>query len=155
MNAVEIEEAVSALVQQPFEPNEIPFGFLEAFGNKETTSSACGQVHRISQMWAESCKPIISISPFPQPAKSRRHLLLSKEARRQPKRRRNSSSRLTVNTYIRGRKPGKRRNDGLRVSGCARPFWLFPSAGGDHNRQTSQRECLRHQGDRTLEQTLR
>lgn len=37
MNAVEIEEAVSALAEQPFNPNEFSFSFLEAFGNKETT----------------------------------------------------------------------------------------------------------------------
>ena len=37
MNAVEIEEAVSDLVIQPFEKVEFPFQFLESFGNKETT----------------------------------------------------------------------------------------------------------------------
>jgi hypothetical protein len=37
MNAVEIEEAISALAEQPFEPDEFPFAFLEAFGNKATT----------------------------------------------------------------------------------------------------------------------
>ena len=37
MNAVEIEEAVSALAEQPFDAEEFPFAFLEAFGNKETT----------------------------------------------------------------------------------------------------------------------
>src|SRR6202051_1642470 len=37
MNAVEIEEAVSALAEQPFEAAEFPFAFLQAFGNKETT----------------------------------------------------------------------------------------------------------------------
>ena len=37
MNAVEIEEAVSDLVIQPFEKAEFPFQFLESFGNKETT----------------------------------------------------------------------------------------------------------------------
>ncbi|MVZ97915.1 class I SAM-dependent DNA methyltransferase [Sphingorhabdus sp. IMCC26285] len=37
MNAVEIEEAVSKLAEQPFEPQEFPFAFLEAFGNKATT----------------------------------------------------------------------------------------------------------------------
>ena len=37
MNAVEIEEAVSDLVLQPFDRSEFPFQFLEAFGNKETT----------------------------------------------------------------------------------------------------------------------
>lgn len=37
MNAVEIEEAISALAQKAFDPAEFPFKFLEAFGNKETT----------------------------------------------------------------------------------------------------------------------
>src|SRR3954465_3745929 len=37
MNAVEIEEAISALAEQPFDPEEFPFAFLRAFGNKETT----------------------------------------------------------------------------------------------------------------------
>ena len=37
MNAVEIEEAVSALVEQPFDVAEFPYAFLAAFGNKETT----------------------------------------------------------------------------------------------------------------------
>ncbi|TAD87612.1 MAG: class I SAM-dependent DNA methyltransferase [Alphaproteobacteria bacterium] len=37
MNAVEIEQAVSRLAEQPFDPGEFPFAFLEAFGNKETT----------------------------------------------------------------------------------------------------------------------
>jgi len=37
MNAVEIEEAVSALAAEPFDRAEFPFAFLAAFGNKETT----------------------------------------------------------------------------------------------------------------------
>jgi hypothetical protein len=37
MNAVEIEEAVSRLAEQPFDPEAFPYAFLEAFGNKETT----------------------------------------------------------------------------------------------------------------------
>ncbi|WP_064710954.1 class I SAM-dependent DNA methyltransferase [Rhizobium bangladeshense] len=37
MNAVEIEEAVSELADQPFDTAEFPFAFLAAFGNKETT----------------------------------------------------------------------------------------------------------------------
>lgn len=36
MNAVEIEEAISALASVPFEPAEFPFAFLAAFGNKDT-----------------------------------------------------------------------------------------------------------------------
>ena len=37
MNAVEIEEAISELAEQPFDAHEFPFAFLQAFGNKETT----------------------------------------------------------------------------------------------------------------------
>ena len=37
MNAVEIEEAISALAEQPFDPEAFPFAFLQAFGNKDTT----------------------------------------------------------------------------------------------------------------------
>lgn len=37
MNAVEIEEAVTALAEHPFDPSEFPYQFLEAFGNKAAT----------------------------------------------------------------------------------------------------------------------
>jgi hypothetical protein len=37
LNAVEIEEAISQLADQPFEAENFPYAFLEAFGNKETT----------------------------------------------------------------------------------------------------------------------
>ena len=37
MNAVEIEEAISVLAERPFDSEEFPFAFLQAFGNKETT----------------------------------------------------------------------------------------------------------------------
>lgn len=37
MNAVEIEEAISSLAELPFDAENFPFAFLEAFGNKETT----------------------------------------------------------------------------------------------------------------------
>ena len=37
MNAVEIEQAISALAEHPFDAQEFPFAFLVAFGNKPTT----------------------------------------------------------------------------------------------------------------------
>ena len=37
MTPVEIEEAVSRLAESPFDSEEFPFAFLEAFGNKSTT----------------------------------------------------------------------------------------------------------------------
>lgn len=37
MNAIEIEQAISELAEQPFDGAEFPYLFLESFGNKETT----------------------------------------------------------------------------------------------------------------------
>ncbi len=37
MNAVEIEQAVTDLAERPFDPDEFPYAFLEAFGNKPST----------------------------------------------------------------------------------------------------------------------
>ena len=37
MNAIEIEEAVSRLAEEPFAPEGFALAFLEAFGNKTTT----------------------------------------------------------------------------------------------------------------------
>jgi len=37
LNAVEIEEAISQLAESPFNKDEFPYQFLEAFGNKSTT----------------------------------------------------------------------------------------------------------------------
>jgi hypothetical protein len=37
VNTVEIEQAISDLADQPFDPAEFPYVFLEAFGNKVTT----------------------------------------------------------------------------------------------------------------------
>lgn len=37
MNAVEIEQAITDLAEQPFDPAEFPYAFLETFGNKATT----------------------------------------------------------------------------------------------------------------------
>ncbi|MEI6371941.1 MAG: DNA methyltransferase, partial [Nostocales cyanobacterium ELA608] len=37
MNAVEIDQAIQELAQKPFERDEFPYSFLEAFGNKATT----------------------------------------------------------------------------------------------------------------------
>ena len=37
MNAVEIEQAITDLAEQPFDRANFPYAFLEAFGNKKTT----------------------------------------------------------------------------------------------------------------------
>ncbi len=67
MNAVEIEEAISAIAEQPFDPAEFPYAFLEAFGNKETTlkrlrkgesnKSDLGGVLQTNNIHIATCKP--------------------------------------------------------------------------------------------------
>ncbi|GAA0283606.1 hypothetical protein GCM10008966_00180 [Rhodovulum strictum] len=37
MNAVEIDQAISELAEQPFDRREFPFQCLAGFGNKDTT----------------------------------------------------------------------------------------------------------------------
>lgn len=67
MNAVEIEEAITALAELPFDAEEFPFAFLEAFGNKETTlkrlrkgesnKSDLGGVLQTNNIHIATCKP--------------------------------------------------------------------------------------------------
>jgi hypothetical protein len=67
LNAVEIEEAVSLLAEQPFDPDNFPYAFLEAFGNKETTikrlragasnKSDLGGVLQTNNIHIATCKP--------------------------------------------------------------------------------------------------
>jgi len=67
MNAIEIEQAVSELAGQPFDPAEFPFSFLLAFGNKETTiarlragatnGSDCGGVLQRSNIHLAAAEP--------------------------------------------------------------------------------------------------
>ena len=67
MNAVEIEEAVSELVNAPFDLDEFPYGFLEAFGNKAITiehlqsgasnRSDIGGVLQTSNTHIKTCSP--------------------------------------------------------------------------------------------------
>ena len=67
MNAVEIEEAVSLLAEQPFDPENFPYAFLEAFDNKVTTikrlragasnKSDLGGVLQTNNIHIATCKP--------------------------------------------------------------------------------------------------
>ena len=67
MNAVEIEEAISALAEAPFDLEEFPYAFLEAFGNKATTikrlrsgasnKSDIGGVLQTSNIHIKTCAP--------------------------------------------------------------------------------------------------
>lgn len=66
MNAVEIEEAISNLAEQPFDAENFPYAFLEAFGNKEAVlkrlkssndSDVDGGVVQRSNIHIATCPP--------------------------------------------------------------------------------------------------
>jgi len=67
LNAVEIEEAISELAEQPFDAEAFPFAFLEAFGNKKATidrlksgatnKSDLGGVLQTNNIHIKACAP--------------------------------------------------------------------------------------------------
>ena len=92
MNAVEIEEAISQLAEQPFDPQNFPYAFLEAFGNKETTikrlragasnKSDLGGVLQTSNIHILACtgqvtKGLKALKDSPATAKARARFVLA------------------------------------------------------------------------------
>jgi hypothetical protein len=92
LNAVEIEEAISALTEQPFDAQEFPFAFLEAFGNKETTikrlrsgasnRSDLGGVLQTNNIHLAACPPkvtktLAALKASPATAKAKARFILA------------------------------------------------------------------------------
>ena len=97
MNAVEIEEAVSALAEEPFDAESFPFAFLEAFGNKATTlkrlqaagknstnqSDVPGGVHQRNNIHIATCElgkvpaTLIALRESPATAKHKAKFILA------------------------------------------------------------------------------
>lgn len=57
MNAVEIEQAVSELSEQPFDAAGFPYAFLLAFGNKEEQKSHSRTLLLVAPKSAKCKKP--------------------------------------------------------------------------------------------------
>jgi hypothetical protein len=93
MNAVEIEQAISALAEQAFDAAEFPFAFLQAFGNKATTikklragasnSSDLGGVLQRSHIHIAPCLPgevtakLAALKASPATAKAKARFILA------------------------------------------------------------------------------
>jgi hypothetical protein len=93
LNAVEIEEAISQLAEQPFAPETFPYAFLEAFGNKETTikrlragasnKSDLGGVLQTNNIHIATCgdgqvtKTLIALKDSPATAKAKAKFILA------------------------------------------------------------------------------
>jgi hypothetical protein len=93
MNAVEIEQTISAMAEQPFNAAEFPYAFLEAFGNKETTirrlrkgesnKSDLGGVLQTNNIHIATCPPgqvtktLAALRASPATAKGKVHFILA------------------------------------------------------------------------------
>jgi hypothetical protein len=93
LNAVEIEEAITQLADQPFDPESFPFAFLEAFGNKETTikrlragasnKSDLGGVLQTNNIHIATCgngqvtKTLVALKASPATAKAKAKFILA------------------------------------------------------------------------------
>jgi hypothetical protein len=93
MNAVEIEEAISALAERPFDSDEFPYAFLEAFGNKETTlkrlrkgesnKSDFGGVLQTNNIHIATCTPgevtrtLVALKASPATARAKARFVLA------------------------------------------------------------------------------
>src|SRR6476659_3411746 len=93
LNAVEIEQAITDLAEQPFDAATFPYAFLEAFGNKETTikrlrtgasnKSDLGGVLQTNNIHIVTCetgqvtKKLTTLRQSPATAKSKAKFILS------------------------------------------------------------------------------
>ena len=97
MNAVEIEQAITDLAEQPFDRAEFPMPFLRRSATKRPPSSACAR--GVEQVRPRRCSPD---QQYPHPDLRRRagdtDAGRSRPARRRPRPRRSSSSPPTVRT---------------------------------------------------------
>ena len=133
MNAVEIEEAISALAEQPFDAEEFPFAFLQAFGNKETTlkrlrkgesnKSDLGGVLQTNNIHiavtapGEVTKTLAALKASPATSRAKAKFVLA-----------------TDGDTVRGRGPGERRDGRLRLCRFPESLRLLPAAGRYHHR---------------------
>ena len=135
MNAVEIEEAISALAERPFDADEFPYAFLQAFGNKETTlkrlrkgesnKSDLGGVLQTNNIHIATCKAgevtrtLAALKASPATTRAKASFVLA-----------------TDGGSVRGRRPHDRRRAGrLHLCRFPEPLRLLPAARGHHHGQ--------------------
>jgi hypothetical protein len=147
MNAVEIEEAVSALAERPFDPDEFPFTFLEAFGNKETTlkrlrsgasnKSDLGGVLQTSNIHIAVCArgevtaTLAALKASPTTARAKARFIPATDGEAFEAEDLTSAEGETV---------------AWRLRRLPRPLRVLPAARGHHHRQAGPGELLRHRG---------
>jgi MmeI, N-terminal domain len=154
LNAVEIEEAISALAEQPFDAQEFPFAFLQAFGNKETTikrlrsgtsnRSDLGGVLQTNNIHLAVCPPgevtktHAALKASPATARAKAKFTLATDGTDF------EAEDLTTGETV-----------ACAFSGLPGPLRFLPAAGRDHHRQTGPRKLFRHKGHQPPEPALR
>jgi hypothetical protein len=152
MNAVEIEEAISALAEQTFDPHEFPFAFLQAFGNKETTlkrlrkgesnKSDLGGVLQTNNIHiavaapGEVTRTLAALKASPATARAKAKFVLATDGETFEAEDLSSGETLACAYRL------------------PRPFWLLPSSGRHHDRRAGAGKLVRHQGDQSPEPAL-
>ena len=152
MNAVEIEEAVSALAAAPFDVAEFPFQFLRAFGNKETTIKRLRSASTSDVEGGVLQRNAIHIAVC---AEGEVGETLAK-LRASPK---TAAEQGQVHPGDRwrdagGRGPQFQRDVSLRLPRACQPLRLFPDSRRHNDHQADPRQCVRHQSHRPPEQAL-
>ena len=143
MNAVEIEEAISALAEQPFDAGGVSLRLpasLRQQGN-DAQAPAEGRVEQV--------RPGRRPSDQQHPYRGRRARRGHEDACRAEGQPGDGQGQGEVHSRdgwrdVRGRGPWRRRDGRLRLCRLPRPFRLLPAAGRHHDRQADPRERLRH-----------
>ena len=133
MNAVEIEQAISALAEQAFDSAEFPFAFLQAWAAsfRPTTSTSP------SAPPGEVTKTLAALKASPATAKAKAKFILATDG--ETFEAEDLTSGETVACAYRGL-PG--------------PLRLLPAARRHHDRQAGPRKLLRHPGHQPPEPAL-
>ena len=153
MNAVEIEEAISALAERPFDAGEFPFAFLQAFGNKETTlkrlrkgesnKSDLGGVLQTNNIHiavaapGEVTKTLAALKASPATARAKAKFILATDG--ETFEAEDLASGETV---------------ACAYADFPEPLRLLPAARRHHHRQADPRKLLRHPGHQPAEPAL-
>jgi hypothetical protein len=154
MNAVEIEEAISALAEQPFDAAEFPFAFLQAFGNKETTikrlrkgesnKSDLGGVLQTNNIHIAVASPgevtttLAALKASPATTRAKAKFVLA-----------------TDGDAFEARGSGEWRDPRLRLCRLPGSLRLLPAARRHHHGQTAPRERIRHPRHQSSQSALR
>ncbi len=153
MNAVEIEEAISALAEQPFDAGGVSVRLPASLRQQGDDAQAPAQ-GRVEQV-RPGRRPPDQQHPYRRRRRRRGHED-PRRAEGQPGDGQGQGEVRPGDRWrdVRGRGPGERRDGRLRLCRLPGPFRLLPAARRHHHRQAGPRKLLRHPGHQPPEPAL-